>query len=89
MLSEYEAPITFIAAGTDLTLEWCDDLSAASLRFSTATGRRDCVCFRALIRFSLSPCVRTALFPFSSEGDCRADPGGLPLKNNDSFKTQV
>ena len=67
-----------MAAGTDLTLEWCDLPSAcAALRFSTATGRSDCVCFLcALIRFSLSPCVRT-LFPFSSVGDCRADSGPL------------
>ena len=59
------------AAGTDFTLE-CEP----ALRFSTAMGRSDCVCFLALIRFSLSPCVRT-LFPFSSVGDCRADSGPL------------
>ena len=49
-------PITLIAAGTDLTLEWCDLPSAcAALRFSTATGRSDCVCFRdALIRFRVN-----------------------------------
>ena len=66
-----------MAAGTDLTLECaacCEP--ACDLRFSTATGRSDCVCLRALIRFSLSPCVRT-LFPFSSVGDCRADSGPL------------
>ena len=66
--------LTLIAAGTDLTLE-CE----LDLRFSTAMGRSDCVCFLALIRFSLSPCVRT-LFPFSSVGDCRADPGLPPLR---------